>query len=288
MMNYLRQAGAIWAKTRRLRWIAVGLGILALIWAAGGASRLWTRGDETWARIQQRGTLRVGMDASYPPFEWVDGEGQFHGYDVELARMLGERWGVDVVFISAHLDGLYDALKVDRFDLIISALPYDRTMTRDVLYSSSYFNAAPVLLVPDRRADVQAIDDLVGGRVGVELGSEAHFLVRRLTRDRGLAVDLVVGREPDEVLSAVTAERVDAIVCDRVTAYGYVQRIPELRMVGAPLGDEPYVVATRHDSPVLIERVNEALAEWHADGTLEELGRRWFGAGQGGEMAPDG
>ena len=85
------------------------------------------------------------MDASFPPFEVVDGDGRFVGFDVDLATALAERWGVGVRFVDVHFDGLYDALQADKFDLIISALPYDRTMTRDVAYSVSYYDAGELL-----------------------------------------------------------------------------------------------------------------------------------------------
>jgi polar amino acid transport system substrate-binding protein len=279
MADLYRRGLAAWRMlTPRVRLAAVLAATLLVIWLASGGAGLLRQEDETWVRIAREGVLRVGMDASYPPFEWVDTEGQFHGYDVDLARMLGERWGVEVVFISAHLDGLYDALKVERFDLIISALPYDRTMTRDVLYSTGYFNAGQVVLARWDRDDVRGLDDLAGRRVAVELGSEAHLLVRRLMRDRGVDVDILAEREPGDVLRALRNDAADAIVCDRVTAYGYMREDEALRMVGLPLDHEPYVIAARPDASILVAQVNQALAEWAADGTLEMLGQRWFRA----------
>ena len=98
-------------------------------------------------RILASGVLRVGMDASYPPFETENADGTCAGYDVDLARALAARWGVRAEFVNVHLDGLYDALRAGKCDVIISAIPYDRTMTRDVLYSTAYLNAGLVLVV---------------------------------------------------------------------------------------------------------------------------------------------
>lgn len=261
---------------RRALWVVgAALGVL-LVWFAMSKLVVSLRRDETWARIQREGVLRVGMDASYPPFEVVDGEGRFRGYDVDLAGELARRWGVRAEFVNVHFDGLYDALKTGKFDLVISALPYDRTMTRDVLYSLSYFNGGQVLLARREDMRLQELSDLEGKRVSVELGAQAHQLVRQLSRDEGLRIDVVPQRDPEQVVGLLLGSQVDALVCDRLTAHGYLSRGHDLRLAGLPLTDEPYVIAARRESRVLLEQVNAALREWHENGLLEDLQRRWF------------
>jgi len=257
-------------------WVGVAVALLLV-------GRLFLRmvarpslGDDTWARIGREGVLRVGMDASYPPFGLVDDAGHFSGFDVDLGIELALRWGVTPQFTNLHFDALYDALKTGKFDLIISALPYDRTMTRDVLYSQSYFDAGQVLLARRDNVHLQSFADLAGGSVSVELGSEAHQLVRQLSRDRGLSVEVVAQRDWDAAAALLIDGKVDALVCDMVTARALLKRGEELRLVGPTLTDEPYVIAARHDSPVLMAEVNAALQEWRRNGLLESLQRRWF------------
>ena len=261
---------------RRGIWVGVAVALLLV-------GRLWLRmvarpslGDDTWARIGREGVLRVGMDASYPPFGLVDDAGHFSGFDVDLGIELALRWGVTPQFTNLHFDALYDALKTGKFDLIISALPYDRTMTRDVLYSQSYFDAGHVLLARGDNVHLLSFADLAGGSVSVELGSEAHQLVRQLSRDRGLSVEVLAQREWDAAAALLTDGKVDALVCDMVTARGLLKRGEELRLVGPPLTDEPYVIAASRDSLVLMAEVNAALQEWRTNGLLQDLQRRWF------------
>ncbi len=258
---------------RRLLYAVCLALVLWLAWRA--LSSLGGR-DTTWEQIRREGILRVGMEAAYPPFESVDASGRFVGFDVDLATALAERWGVKVQFSNVHLDGLYDALKVRKFDLIISALPYDATLTRDVLYSQSYFNAGQVLLARAGDIRIQSVADLSGRRVAVELGAEAHQVVKQLARDKGLSIEIVAEREADTAAALLRAGRVDALVCDRVTAHRYLAQAPDLHLVGAPLTDEPLVIAARLDSPVLMQEVNAALQAWREDGFLDELVRRWL------------
>jgi ABC-type amino acid transport substrate-binding protein len=284
---------SIWRALRRatgehkvLRWLmpalvaALLLLLVVGLWRGGHWASFWQR-DVTWERIQRDGLLRVGMDASYPPFEVVTDDGEFRGLDVDLARALGERWGVEVVMVNVHFDGLYDALRTNRFDLIISALPYDRTMTRDLRYSQSYFDAGQVLLVDGRRDEVESLDDLLddGGdavSIAVELGAEAHHLAHQLARDEGLALEVLPRRELVEAVALLRSGEADGLICDRVTAYGLLREHGDLRIAGPPLTSEPLVIAALIDAPLLMEQVNAALSEWQADGTLEAIRARWF------------
>ncbi|NLD72658.1 MAG: amino acid ABC transporter substrate-binding protein [Chloroflexi bacterium] len=266
--------------SRRIGWWALAAAVVgAVAWVLLGHGGFLGEADRTWARIQRDGLLRVGMDASYPPFEVVDDAGVFSGYDVDLARALGERWGVQVQFVNVHFDGLYDALRADKFDLIISALPYDRTLTRDLRYSQSYLNAGQVLLV---RADdpAEEIADLGDGRLAVELGAEGHQLARRLARDRALEIEIAPGREPADVLALMADPATGGVLCDRVQAYTYLAEAQAhgapWRVAGSPLTDEPYVIAASIDAPDLISAVDQALTAWRADGTLEALSARWL------------
>ncbi len=269
-----------WPGPKGYRSILAALALVAMGWLVLHALGVSLRRDETWARIQREKVLRVGMEASFPPFEVVDAAGRFSGLDVDLAAALAERWGARLECVNVHLDGLYDALQQEKFDLILSALPYDRTMTRDVSYSTSYFNAGQVLLARSEDPRIQSLDDLAGGRLAVELGAEGHQLARRWARDKGLAVQILATREPEEALALLLSGEAEALICDRITAAAYMAQHPgALRLAGPPLTDEPYVIAARRDSPILLEQVNLALEEWRANGFLDALQRRWLGAG---------
>jgi arginine/lysine/histidine transporter system substrate-binding protein len=238
--------------------------------------RLGAASDPTWARIHSSQVIRVGVDATYPPFETTDAQGQFQGYDIELANALAVRWGVKVQFIQVHFDGLYDALKSHKCDLIISALPYDRMMTRDVLYSSSYFDLGQVLVVMSQTTDINTWRDLANHQVAVELGSEAHQLVRQLARDSGQVIDINAQREPQGALNALLSGQVQALVVDRITALGYLRQYQAMRLAAEPQKEVPLVIVATSDSTETIRQVNLALDEWLRAGFLQQLAARWF------------
>ncbi|MEZ4830726.1 MAG: transporter substrate-binding domain-containing protein [Caldilineaceae bacterium] len=79
--------------------------------------------DRTWLAIQERGTWRVGMDPSFPPFELLDDDGAPVGFDVDLAHALAAELSVDVEIVTLGFDGLIDAVQVGRIDSVINAPP---------------------------------------------------------------------------------------------------------------------------------------------------------------------
>jgi len=259
---------------RRRWWSAclVGLGVCALLLWRWQTARETT--DKLWAEIRARGVLRVGMDASFPPFEMINGQGEFVGYDVSLARELARRLGLEATFVNIHFDGLYDALLDGKCDVIISALPYDRDLTQDVTYSMSYFNAGQMLVI---RADAPAasLRDLQGQRVAVELGSEAHYVVAEQAR-RWPTLQVMTTYTAAEALDALVQGRAAGAAADAVTAYAFVRDHPETRLATEPLSDEPYVIAMPRGSPHLARAVGQALATLLAEGYLEQLRDEFF------------
>lgn len=254
---------------------------IALAWLV--LARLGGEEDETWARIQREGVMRVGMDASWPPFEFVDDDGQIVGLDVDLTRAIGQHLGVEVEFVNVGFDSLYDALYVGRFDAIVSALPYDPLLYGDVAYSISYFNAGQVLVVRSDETEmsesanqqISEVNDLSGKRLGVEFASEGDALARRLQKEiEDLSLENYI--TPQDMLSALKEGEVEAAIVDAVSAYQFIATEGGVQVVDDPLTDELYVIAVRLDSPLLLKAINEALVEMREDGALGRLQEKWF------------
>jgi ABC-type amino acid transport substrate-binding protein len=267
---------AAFARRGKALWL---LDALAVVFVVGLALTLafgrTAPDDETLAAIKQRGTVRIGMDASYPPFESVEGD-HYVGYDVDLASDITKRLGAKPEFANIGVDGLYDALAVKRVDVLISALPYIPEFTKAYSYSVTYFEAGQVLVVRRGEAAVREVADLANKRVGVELGSDGDTEARRLTATIvGLQVNSVY-RSPSEALEAVTTGEVDAAIVDSVSALGYIKREGRLEIVGEPVTSQPYYVAVRADDSRLLEVINQTIAEARSNGELAQLADKWF------------
>lgn len=264
----------------RRKWLPAAA---ALALVAAGLGAWWLIGsqaqneDRTLEQVLQKRLLRVGMDASYPPFENVDGDtGEVVGFDVDLAREIGRRLGAEVEIVNVSFDGLYDALIVGKVDVLISGLPYDAQMTEDVAYSSAYFNAGQVLVVRRDEAGIKGAEELSGRSLAVEWGSTADMEARLLT-NRLPGLTLKPYPSPQEALAGLKGGESDAALVDAISAYQFIGQEGGLVAVGQPLTDELYVVAARPKSRRLLERINDILLEMRRDGTLETLQVKWLG-----------
>lgn len=261
-------------------WIAVCL--LAL--AVGGWLILRTSGppvDETWLKMQERGSWRVGMDPSFPPFETLDAAGAPIGYDVDLAREIAAQWGLEAEIVAIGFDSLLDALLVDRVDAVISAFPYNARMTKDVHYSPPYFEAG-VRLVVGADAAYEKVDDLEGRTVAVEWGSRGDAIARRLQRE-GAGFTRLPFQSTEKAIEALVSGASSALLIDGVTlrlAQGEGKR---MRAVGAVLDEDPYVIAVSIKAPKLQGALLQALATLEDEGRLGVLEERWFGQIAGSE-----
>ncbi|HXV43637.1 MAG TPA: transporter substrate-binding domain-containing protein, partial [Anaerolineae bacterium] len=165
--------------TRNTQYAAAAIGLFLLL-SLGFWFLLSPRDDGSLAEIQRRGTLRVGLDASFPPFETVDANGQIVGLDVDIAQAIAADLGVEAEFVNIGFDGLYGALLARRVDLIISGLPYDPRWTQNVAYTTNYFNAGQVLVIRANDPTINSVEDLPGRTVTVEWGSQAEMEGRQL------------------------------------------------------------------------------------------------------------
>lgn len=228
--------------------------------------------------MQETGVLRVGMDASFPPFEAIASDGTLVGFDVDLARELGRRLGegVEVQFVAnLPYDGLYDALTIGRVDVVISALVVDPARMADFAYSISYFDAGQVLVVQEGASQtigaVERMADLEGRTLAVALGSRGDLVARRWDR-RLEGLTLVSYQTADAALLDVADGQADVALVDRVSAL----RAPDVAIVGDPVTEEPYAIAVQKESQRLLHAINEALRDMKADGTLEALSDKWL------------
>jgi ABC-type amino acid transport substrate-binding protein len=267
-----------WRARLRGRWPALAAGAILLmiaaallVWRSTSAPR-----DRFWEQIQADGQWRVGLDASFPPFEDLDAAGQPVGFDVELAGAIAERWGVAVQFEGIGFDGLVDAVQAGRIDSAISALPYQPERTEDVAFSEPYFEAGLVLVTPSDSAAIAMVDDLAGRRLAVEWGSEGDVQARLLRR-RFPDLVLLPGDTPQTALLAVAEGQADAALVDHISALQFTAADRRVAISPKVVVPDPYVIVLPRKAPLLQEQVAEALQALRADGTLDALVARWFG-----------
>jgi ABC-type amino acid transport substrate-binding protein len=263
------------ARRRRQRLI-IALAIL-LAWGIGLSLALGTlqKKDTAWEHVQESNTLRVGMDASYPPFETIDeGSGQPVGFDVDLANEIGRRLGVRVTFTNIAYDGLYDSLVTGNVDVLISAMADLPQFQGKAAFSLPYFNAGEMLVVR-QGSPFHTMDDLANHTVAVEYGSGGDVEARKWQR-RINALQIKRYPDPETALKAVSSGEADAAIVDGIAAELGVGQGNDLA-AGPHLVDTLFATAVASGNDVLLGKLDEIIQALAADGTLARLTDKWFG-----------
>lgn len=219
-------------------------------------------------------TIRIGTDAAYPPFEEIDDEGNYVGFDVDLMEALAEDAGFEIEWINAPFDGIFSALEAGDFDAVISAATITDERLEQVDFSDPYFVASQSISVTvDNAETISEPDDLVGMNIGVQLGTTGEEYAEGIDGVEVLSFD-----STPLAFQALSQGDVDAVIADTPTSQEIIATNPDLNatIVGDPLTEEFYGIAVRKDFPELLEAINVSLENVIADGVYAELFEEWF------------
>lgn len=219
------------------------------------------------------GAMRVGVDASLPPFAVATATDLF-GLDIDLANAIGEELGIPVQFVNMGYDGLYDSIRADQVDVVISALLIDPNRGGQVRYTRHYFNAGLVLVSP-AGSDFHEMTDMPGHRLAFEFGSGADAEARRWER-RIESFTRMPYELPDYALDAVRIGDADAALVDATSMRLYIREHSSWAAQYSPVTDAWFAIAIRPDRVELWQAVNRALQAIDDNGLLDEIINRWL------------
>lgn len=223
---------------------------------------------------ENKGTLIVGMELAYPPFEMTDTKGQPIGVSVDLAKALGTALGMQVRIENMAFDGLIPSLKTGKIDLIISSMTATAERAQSIDFSDPYLQTGLCLLVR-KNSPVMGISDLdrEGMTVAVKKGTTGHsYAGKQLKHARVLVLD----KEAAAVLEVVQG-KADAFIYDQMSTYSNWQRnLQATRAILKPFQQESWAVGIRKGNDPLKIRINVFLKEYRAAGGFEKLGDIWL------------
>ena len=228
-------------------------------------------GSDHLTRIKTAGKLTVGLEGDWQPFSYHDASDTLVGYDVEVAKELAKRLGVEVEIAEAPWDGLFAGMSSGRYDLVINGVDAtpDREETFD--FSEPYAYDHTVLIVPAANTDITSFEDLKGRTTANSIGSTYQEIGEQYGATvKG--VDTLV-----ETLTMVMNGQVDATI-NASTSFGdYMKANPTAPLkIAAKAGEATrYIIpmVKGEDNATLLAAVNEAL-----DGTLKALSEKYFSA----------
>ncbi len=230
--------------------------------------------EKLLSTIKDRGTILIGLEATYPPFNYQDENGELVGFEVDVAKAVAERIGVNAEFVPTKWDGMLAGLETKRFDIITNQVTITEERQKKYDFTQPYtVSGIQVITREDKQADFNSPADLSGKAVGVGLGSNyEEWLTKNVP-------EATVSTYDDNAtkLQDLLVGRLDAFLNDRLAAT-YLLENSGGRIVaaGEPFDKQRMGIALRKGNADLLDALNKALDELRADGTLAKISQKWF------------
>ncbi|MFI7531105.1 amino acid ABC transporter substrate-binding protein [Nocardia salmonicida] len=216
--------------------------------------------------------LKVGTEGTYAPFSYQEG-GTLTGYDVEVARAVGEKLGKQVEFVQTPWDSIFAGLESRRFDLVANQVTVNPERTAKYALSQPYTTSEGVIVTKSDNTTITSLASLAGKTTAQSATSNWS----KVASGAGAKVEAVEGFV--QAVQLLKAGRVDATVNDTLAVGEYTKKTGDTGIkVAAQTGEtSKQAFAARKDDTALITDVDKALAELRADGTLARLSEKYFG-----------
>lgn len=247
------------------------IGALMLVGAVGCAKS--TSEKDLLGTIQEVGVLKVGTEGTYPPFSYHDDENQLVGYDVEIARAIGESLGVEVEFVETKWDAIIAGLDAERYDIVTNQVSITDERQQKYDFSEAYTISKAVLVTREEDETIKGFEDLTGKKSAQSLTSNFAGIAEKY------GAELVGTDGFNQSIELVISKRADATINDDVTYYDYLKQKPEapIKIVGTLDEASRSAVLIRKGNDSFVKAINESLQKLQADGTIKSISEKYFG-----------
>lgn len=212
------------------------------------------------------GTLVMGTNAAFPPYEFVDENGNVAGIDAEIAAAVAEKLGMNLEIKDMAFDSLITAVSTGNIDIVLAGMTVTPERMEAVNFTDSYATGIQVVIVKDG-SEIASIDDLAGKKIGVQTGTTGDIYC---AGDYG--EDAVMRFDNGALaITALFNDQVDCVVIDNEPAKAFVEANEGLKILETEYITENYAAAIAKENTELLDNVNAALAELKEEGKLDEI-----------------
>lgn len=266
-------------KTTLVRLTSILLAVVGLTFAA--------EAGEVLDRVMAKKTLVNAVEGEYPPFNSIGENNEIVGFDIDVAKEVAKRMGVELQNITRGWDVITAGRWANRWDIAISSMANTKTRQEVLDFPARYYFTPGIILVHKDNTSINKVSDLSGKRVGVQVATtNEKFLQKNLQlSDTPLNYDFdnvkIVSYETEppaiDDLALGDGVRLDAMCLGPLTAQEYIKSGKPLKIVGEPLFHEEASIAIDKGDPELGARIAEIVEAMRADGTLKRLSEERFG-----------
>nr|MCR4866645.1 amino acid ABC transporter substrate-binding protein [Lachnospiraceae bacterium] len=227
----------------------------------------------TYEKIKKDKYITFATEGTYAPYSFHDDSGALVGFDVEIARAIAEKLGVEARFTETQWDGIIAGLDAKKYDAISNQVSITDERKQKYLFSDPYTYVYGVVIVNEDNNDINSFEDLNGKDVSLTITSNwaqvAESYGGKIVSTSGF----------NESIQLVLQNRADATVNDNVTFYDFIANQPDAKAKIVATSNEATesAILIRQGDDDLQKAVNDALSQLRSEGKLAEISQKYFG-----------
>ena len=225
--------------------------------------------------------VTLGTEGAYPPFNWIDEDGNLQGFDIEIGNALCAAAKLDCTWVVQDWDGIIPGLLAKKYDAIVASMSITEERKQKVDFTARYYNT-PAKFVRKKGSDTEISN---AGLDGKSVGVQRATIHENFLRDNfGEIITIKAYATQDEANLDFNAGRVDLLLADSVALLEGFINTPEgqdAEFVGPDFTDPRWFgdgvgIAVRKGEEDLLDALNQAIAAIREDGTYQKINASYF------------
>lgn len=233
--------------------------VLALSFASCASFR-------TFEEIEADGKLVVATNATFPPYEFIDDNGDFAGIDIEIIQAVGEYLGLEVEVLNIEFDTIIASVNSGKADIGIAGMTVTEDRLKNADFSDTYATGKQVVITASD-SGINGVADLAGKKVGVQTGTTGDIYAS----DDSTIGEVVQYNSGTEAVLALSQGKIDAVIIDNEPAKKYIEKYENLVIIDEEYTYEEYAMCFAKGNTELVAKVNEALKSLKESGELQKI-----------------
>ena len=263
------------------------LGLLTLVGMAvmslAGCTQLASNPTvDNWDKYQQQKSITVGFDNTFVPMGFEEKNGNYAGFDIELAKYVSKKLGITVHFQPIDWDMKETELQNGTIDAIWNGYSATDERREKVAFTIPYMQNTQILVVK-KTSGIHSVEDMAGKVLGAQNGSSGMLDFEEhpeVLKNRVKGGDADQYQSVNEAIIDLKNDRIDALLIDRVYADYYLTTegiADEYDTIPSGFESESFAVGVRPADKKLLEALNKAFKELYQEGIFQQISQKWFG-----------
>lgn len=263
------------------------LGLLTLVGMAvmslAGCTQLASNPTvDNWDKYQQQKSITVGFDNTFVPMGFEEKNGNYAGFDIELAKYVSKKLGITVHFQPIDWDMKETELQNGTIDAIWNGYSATDERREKVAFTIPYMQNTQILVVK-KTSGIHSVEDMTGKVLGAQNGSSGMLDFEEhpeVLKNRVKGEDADQYQSVNEAIIDLKNDRIDALLIDRVYADYYLTTegiADEYDTIPSGFESESFAVGVRPADKKLLEALNQAFKELYQEGIFQQISQKWFG-----------